>query len=156
MANFWNIPTTWLPGMTATEEIFNRELRDDFDYLLDPPSFWVTDNNTFTTTQTSYVPVNAAFTIALVTSGKILVGVRANLNCSAGNTAVLAIGMDGGSEQIVMKAHGGTNLVSAQVIFSGLAPGQHTPTLRWFVSGGTGTLTGTAVGAPILFWAIER
>lgn len=158
MANFWNIPHTWLPGDTATEEIFNREIRDNIQRFMTPPSFMVSDNNTYTTTQNSYVPVNSAFTIALVTSGKIIVGVRALLTSTAGATAMLAIGLDGANERPVARVFGATSVeVSAQVIFSGFSSGQHTPTLRWQTSaGGTATLRGTAASAPILFWAIER
>lgn len=158
----WVDPHTWLEGDTATDEIFNAELYGDMLHLLQPPGFMVSSAATYTTTSTSYVPVDSTFTIAIVTGGgKIVTGVSGMLVSPVGQTTRLAIGMDGGTERIIAVSTGGTpTIFSAQIVSSGLSAGQHTPTLRWFTSGGTASLQGVdgsgRVAAPINFWAFER
>lgn len=160
----WTTPRTWLPGDTATDGIFNNEVRDNLLYRLNPPYVWVTSTSTYTTTSLTYVPVNATFTVAMVTSGgPILVGFSGWISRSV--LTIMAIGMDGGSEQEIWRSNNQSGAPDVQArghaLFIGLAAGQHTPTMRWKVGSGTGTLRGIDDGgngiaiSPILFWAIE-
>lgn len=158
----WREPFTWTDGDTATEDIFNRDLRDNVNHLLTRPYVYALSTSTFTTTSASYVPVNAVFTLAMVTGGgHILVGVYGGYLEHGAGIPDFAIGMDGGSEQVVERINlgGGRNLKHA-VVFTGLSAAQHTPTLRWRQNGGgTATLRGADSGGvaipPIIFWAIE-
>lgn len=118
------------------------------------------DAGAYSTTSTSYVPVDSNFTLAMVTSsGNIQVGVDCALIVVTGNVD-FAIGMDGGSEVLVFRASPGTYRIGRSVIFTGLSPGQHTPTLRWRINTGSVTMRGADNGGvpypPIQFWAIER
>lgn len=145
----WTVPMTWTNGLLVTNTHLNTHVRDNLDYLKNPPTATVATTTARTTTSTSFVTVDGTyFKHSLTTAGgDVLVGFQGVVTSSTNATVSFTVEVDGvkvsgssthGIWKGVNVGTGGAG-VTLSWLATGLSPGVHTFELFWKTS--TGTLT---------------
>lgn len=164
----WTAPLTWTTDQLVTASDLNTHLRDNLEFLKDPPTTaaLLNESANYSTTSTTFVNVDATkLTLTLTTSGgAVLIGFSGMCLNSGGTFAIyFDVDIDGarfaGDDGITGSAAAAVEHFAFAILKTGLAAGTHTFKLMWRVSAGTGvfyTGAGTA-NADIhpYFWARE-
>lgn len=154
----WNGTKVFTPGEALLAADLNDYVSENLDYLLVPNKVEVRQSTgTFTTTSTSLVAINAAYTVNIdLHGGHLLVGMSGNFTKSAGEIEVV-IDVNGtpyscGYSVATTVVDPGYTM-NFSTLIGGLAAGTYTITLKWKVASGTATTTKTVV--PLVLWAME-
>lgn len=145
MPAVWTQPITWEVDQLVTEGDLNEQVRDNLEWLKDPPRAAVALAANIATTSTAFVDA-PGLTLTLTTAGgALLVGFTGVAGNTGGATVVFDLAVDGASQggmDGVTGSNAGVVPVSFVWLVEGLAAGAHTVRLQWKVSAGTGTLYG--------------
>ncbi len=152
MTATWTAPRTWADNDLVAAADLNEQLRDNQEFLKDPPTdiYDANEASDYTTTSTSFTDVDGTnFSLSLDTEGgDVLVWFSGNVRTnSAGQTIHLNVSVDG-SDNVADDGIIGTPVTGAQPglpttfirLIQGLAAGTHTFKLRWKTNTGTATL----------------
>jgi hypothetical protein len=146
MPAVWTQPITWEVDQLVDEGHLNEQVRDNLEWLKNPPRAAVTLAANITTTSTAFVDT-PGLTLTLTTAGGALLlgftGVAANT--TGGATVVFDLVVDGASQggaDGVTGSSAGSVPLSFTWLVEGLAAGAHTVKLQWKVSAGTAILYG--------------
>ena len=145
----WTTPKTWADDELVTANVMNTHIRDNLNALKTPPSdhYELNEASDYTTTSTSWVDVDSTnLALTITTSGGDVV-VQFHGNFFIGSAAYMLLDIDvdgsriGGDDGIFRYTNGSYyQTVSCTRLITGLSAGEHTFTLQWKVSSGTGTL----------------
>lgn len=143
MPAVWIQPITWEVDQLVTEGDLNEQLRDNLEWLKNPPRASAVLTANVATTSTVFVDV-PGLTVTLTTAGgALLVGFTGVAGNAGGPTVVFDVVVDGvsqGGVDGVVGSTAGVVPMSFVWLVDGLAAGAHTVKLQWKVSAGTGTL----------------
>ena len=147
----WTQPRDWSVDELVTPALLNAQLRDNLEFLKNPPTdlYDVDESSDYTTTSTSFVDVdgtNLALTIE-TEGGDVMVGFVGSVSHSNG-TARIYFELDvdgspaGGDDGICLVAQNTWRNQTASFVFliQGLSEGSHTIKLQWKTNVGTATL----------------
>lgn len=150
MAANWTPPATWT-GSLITVNRLNEQIRDNLEFLKDPPSasYEADEGSNYTTTSSSFVDVdstNLSLTIETA-GGDVLIAFHGTVTRSAsGGIVRFDVDVDGtrvASDDGIIAAEPVTGAgmpVSFVRYVTGLSPGSHTFKLQWKINTGTATL----------------
>mgnify|MGYP005849436023 CR=1 FL=1 len=83
----WTTPKTWAVGAILPAAELNTYLRDNTNELKTPPTAAIEQTVTYSTTSTTYVDINAALNLSIVTNGgRLLVVARFTASLSSGSS----------------------------------------------------------------------
>ena len=155
----WTAPITWAVDQLVTADNLNEQVRDNLEFLKDPPTdeYTLNEGSDYTTTSTSFVDIDAtnlALTIE-TGGGDVLVhfhGVFGSVSGSGTAVAYLEVDVDGsplaGNDGIIAiyidDAADHFPLSFTQLI-QGLSAGSHTFKLQWKRT--------TSASAVVALWA---
>lgn len=168
----WTAPKTWTASVPTVAD-FNQYIRDNQEYLKDPPNAQYAANEVadYTTTSATFVDVdgtNFALQVTLDVPGDVLVGFHGAIKNTAGVThfeiavdGVVHAGNDGVTGQQATASPAPGVAVSFVRRITGLSAATHTFKLQWKTSGGSqATLyagAGTANGdVHPQFWVVAN
>lgn len=161
MPAVWTQPITWEVDQLVDEGHLNEQVRDNLEWLKDPPTASVTLAANVATTSTAFVDVPGLALTLTTSGGSVLVGFAGAAGNTVGSTVVFDVVVDGvgqGGPDGICGSSAGVIPMSFVWLVEGLSAGAHTIKLQWKVSGNTGTLYG-ATAAPLRFrpqlWARE-
>ena len=170
MTATWTAPKTWATGELVTATDMNTYLRDELEFLKDPPTatYVLNEGSDYSTTSTSFVDVDGTnLSLALTTAGgDVMIGFFGLFRSSSTFQVHLDVAVDGarwGGDDGIVAMRVSSNVPDREagfvVLMQGLSAGAHTFDLQWKVSGGTMTLyagAGTAnADVHAQFWARE-
>lgn len=147
----WTVPMTWTNGLLVTNTHLNTHVRDNLDYLKNPPTATVAPSTSRTTTSTGFVTVDGSYfnhSVTTAANAAVLCAFQGVITSSVNTTAVFTIEVDGsyvsgGSTHGVWKSvNVGTGGAGVSMIWlvTGLSAAAHTFELFWKTSAGTLTL----------------
>lgn len=147
----WTTPKTWSTGELVTASLMNSHVRDNMDFLKDPPTglYNVNEAGDYTTTSTSFVDIDATNLSLTITTagGDVMIGFYGSFKESVANIIYLDVDMDGsrlGGDDGIIGLRVSTNVMQDTMSFvylqQSLSAGSHTYKLQWKVKGNTGTL----------------
>jgi len=151
MAEIWIAPKTWTVDTVLPAADLNLQVRNNFEWLKNPPTAVATITTDVTTTSTSFVLVTG-LSVTLTTVGNtVLALVTLTMGVSVGGSSVYldlhnGSGREGGTEGLLEHKKGTSSDVSPAgmpYIIDGLTPGSNTIQVHWRVSGNTGTIHAT-------------
>ncbi len=171
----WTQPATWTVNQLVTADDLNEQLRDNLEFLKDPPSgaYMADESANYSTTSSTFVDVDATnFALSLTTAGgDVLVGFYGTMaNAGVGGRTFFDVdvstsGRIGGDDGLITvqnpDASSGDRVcvVSFVYLLTGLAAGTHEFSLQWKALVNTATLyagAGTSnVDVHPQFWARE-
>jgi hypothetical protein len=159
----WTAPRTWTNNELVDATIMNAHVRDNLSYLLNPSSFFVSENTgTYTTNSPTAVNVGANYSKIITTNGgPILIGFQGIVSIGTAGAQFAYLGLSIDSGAMIPVNYTGTQstnyagYLSFSYLYNSLAAGSHTFALQWYVTASTtGTITKLAA-VPLLFWGIE-
>ncbi|MCA0455638.1 MAG: hypothetical protein LCI00_16805 [Chloroflexi bacterium] len=144
MSAIWTVPRTWGTGDLADAAMMNQHLRDNLDFLRNPPSA-VDLAATVTTSSASLVDVTGSSITFTTYGGGVLVLVNGIYDCSSVGAAVsISLNVDGATERTFtyenFVANYNTN-ISFPYKVAALAAGSHTFKIQTATSAGTAIVT---------------
>lgn len=159
MPAIWSSPRSWSTGELVSASLLNTHLRDNLDFLKNPPTalYILNESSDYTTTSTSFVNVDATkLSLSITTAGgDVLIGF---CGCILQSSASVFFDVDvdtvrsGGDDGLcVVSPSSAAQRFNASFfkLIQGLSAGVHTFKLQWKVNAGTATLfagSGTANG----------
>lgn len=153
----YTTPRTWVAGELVTASMMNTYVRDNQIALKDPPSATLSNWSVaaVSTTSTSFVLIDAAFTGSITTTGgRVLVTVTGRiLQAGTGHIANFAVLIDGvvqgdateGTYRHYAEAGSATRGIAFTFWSDVLSAASHTFTIHWKTNTGTLTLEGLQV-----------
>lgn len=161
MPAVWTQPITWEVDQLVTEGQLNEQVRDNLEWLKNPPRAAADLAANIATTSTAFVDAPGLALTLTTAGGALLVGFTGVAGNATGATVVFDLVVDGVSQgglDGVIGSSAGVVPVAFVWLVEGLAAGAHTVKLQWKVSSGTGTLYGGGTAylrfRPLL-WARE-
>ncbi|MGQ9889713.1 MAG: hypothetical protein ACUVSX_14670 [Aggregatilineales bacterium] len=145
MPAIWTQPITWEVDQLVTEGQLNEQVRDNLEWLKNPPRAAAALAANIATTSTAFVDAPGLALTLTTAGGALLVGFTGVAGNAAGTTVVFDLVVDGVSQgglDGVIGSSAGIVPMSFVWLVEGLAAGAHTVKLQWKVSAGTGTLYG--------------
>lgn len=150
MTATWTAPRTWATDELVTAALMNEQLRDNVDFLRNPPfASYLLNNSDYTTTSSSFVNVdNTNLSLTITTQGgPLLIGFYGSIyHSSASGRVFFDVDIDGtsrvgGDDGLVVSTVSSTvSAVSFLVWKAGLSAASHTFKLQWKTSTSTATL----------------
>lgn len=132
----WNAPKTWLAGEMVDQDDLNQQVRDNLLHLYSPPTASIKSTTAYATTSTSFVDINAALEVSIVTTGGRLLIVAHLYAPGTTFPASVRYLLDGVAISDVLQP---SNLF---VYWTDALPaGTHTIKPQWNVSSGTATMS---------------
>ena len=162
MTAIWTQPRSWSVGELTTAALMNQHLRDNLDWLKNPPQGVYTAPTTIVVTSTTLIDIFSPISITSA-GGAFLVGMQASMACSAaGIVATLDVHVDGVSQggangiALYTGTGAGTGFNASFVFYvSPKTAGLHTFKLRAAVSAGSASILATSSGYNAQFWVRE-
>ncbi len=170
MPAIWTPPATWTVNQLVTAGDLNEQVRDNMEWLKNPPMGFrkLDEGADYSTTSTSFVIADILVGATLdVVGGNVLVGFSGTVEVTGTNLVYLDVvragaGRVGGDDGIVVcrrQTSGSLYPCSFTYLITGVPAGSQTFRLMWKVSGGTATLYAGAGTSSFdvhpMFWARE-
>lgn len=151
----WTQPATWTVNQLVTAADMNTHLRDNLEFLKDPPTgaYKADESADYNTTSTSFVNVDVTnFAFSLDTAGgDVLIGFYGTFIMNAASREVYldvdvnTLGRVGGNDGLIAGQNPETSVtrpipISFTYLLRNLSAGNHIFRLQWKVDGGNATL----------------
>lgn len=151
LTSAWTSPTTWTASLVTVSQ-FNQQIRDNLLALKSPPAALAMPNNTYTTSSTSFVDIDANdFKCDVTVAGSIVffwfvatvqhsdTGGIINFNISVDNVNQYG---DDGIYALRPMDFTTSHRMPVTIVhrLSGITPGTRTFRMKWKTSGATATL----------------